>query len=445
MSRTPKTLLLALLVTASTFNAGSAWACDSAEQLRLSDEIQGLAQKNAWPGVERKYGDILKTKCDIASSIQLIAADSALNLGKTFERWERLAAANAVESTPEVAEAMAGIEAAYGRVHVRGDPRRRAPLLRDTMPFAPDQRKSIEWAQTVVEGTGSFKGMLPVGEYKVADKTFTVTAGAEDFMVVQIGKASKNPDAATREPRDGDQPLINWIGPVAMVGAGFFGSAAPGSPIIKTKATDDELITGPSAKGAIGVVCPNIDNTNTTDPDRVRSSEPGAEACLPTIRQPGSVGMFQTPNIDITLGGEIGLTYRKPEMGVVATVGYRRMFGNSLNQITVFGGWMVRPGDFRFTLGPTWGVVVGGGTGYADWVDEGQGSEYRDTRQKTAQYVGYGMGGGLAGSAGWALLDFGSLQGIVDLHGHWMRDNHRNYQGFGLRLGIVPKVKRFEE
>jgi len=431
MSRQIGTALVAMAAL-SWFAPTTAWACDEAERLRLSDEIANLANKNAWSGVERKYAELLKTKCELKFEQYSLGAESAKNLGKTFEMYERLDAAQKIDPQEELTATLEQLNTNYGRVEVRGDARRRAALLREQMPFAPDQRKSIEYAQSVMEGTGSFKGMLPVGgPYKVADKEFTVEVG-EGFQEIIVGKG-KGP----KQVRDAtvDQGLINWVGPIAFIGTGFFGSRAPGEPIFDTSG---QLLTADPIVGPPDDRCGGYDEAYVPDPDG------NLDGCYPTIRQPGDINMFSTPNLDITLGGEVGLTYRAPEMGVAATVSYRRLFGSQLNQVSFWGAWVVRPGDFRFAAGPTWGVVAGSGTGYAPWVDEGQSDIFREQRQSEEPFKGMGMGGGFAGSAGYGVLDVAGFQGTVELYGHYQRDNIRAYSGIGVRVGITPKIERFE-
>ncbi len=411
---------------------GTAFACEEAERLRLSDELQSLAKRNAWSGVERKYNALIKTKCELEYEQYSLGAESAKNLGKTFEMYERLQSASQITPDEELTKTLEQLRTNYGRVEIRGDARRRAPLIRDSMPFAPDQRKSIEYAQSVMEGTGSFKGMLPVGgPYKVADKEFTVEAG-DEWQEIVVGKG-KGP----RKNEFEDQGLINWVGPIASVGFGFFGSGAPNERVINENATNAELIGQPFAGD------PN-DNPCGGDGERATTNSEGDHVCFPTIRQPSDIGLFQTPSLDLTVGGEVGLTYRAPEMGVAATVNYRRTFGSRLNHITLWGAAVVRPGEFRFALGPTWGVVAGRGNGYAEWVDEGQSEAFREQRQDDAQFTGYSMGGGFAGSAGYGLLDLAGFRGMVELHGQHQRDNQRGYTTIGVRFGIVPKIERFE-
>ena len=44
------------------------------------------------------------------------------------------------------------------------------------MPFAPDQRAAIEFAQKALKKKATFKGWLPAGEYTLGSASFTVKA-----------------------------------------------------------------------------------------------------------------------------------------------------------------------------------------------------------------------------------------------------------------------------
>ncbi|MEO0603644.1 MAG: hypothetical protein AAF211_19550, partial [Myxococcota bacterium] len=157
-----------------------ALACDSAEYLRLSGEQTRLAQRNAWTGVERAYRSLLKTRCDLSAEQHQLAAESARMLGKTLERTERLRLALEVAEpadAPELQRQLDVVAEAYGRVRIKGDPRRPPALSREVMPFAPDQQRAIEWARTELGETGGFDGLLPAGTYTVDETPLVVEAG----------------------------------------------------------------------------------------------------------------------------------------------------------------------------------------------------------------------------------------------------------------------------
>ncbi|MFT4626572.1 MAG: hypothetical protein ACI8PZ_005249 [Myxococcota bacterium] len=360
-------------------------ACDEAERLRLSDEAKKLAQRNAWSGVERAYSNLNATDCVLTLDDHLNGAQAARSLGKVFEVYQRLGRARELDQRSDLVEEMESINQIYGRVEIIGDPRFRPALIRETMPFAPDQRKAIEYAIEVVANTGSFKGMLPRGEYDVSGKAFVVEAG-EEFQVVEVGKI---------KGRDADQPLIRYANVVATLGPAFMFTPEPTQPTLDSN------------------------NNHQFAPATVFGG--GAQA---------------------QVGAELGLSYREPPFAVAATVGYGGSYGaDTLHQVSGWLAGVLRPDEWRFALGPTYSVTLGSGTGVAGWFDRGQ-DPSRQT--DTITFAGVAYGGGLQASAGYGVLDLDKLRGIVELGTGWSTDGARSYVGFGVRVGIVPTVPRFK-
>jgi hypothetical protein len=352
-----------------------------AEKLRLIEEMNRLAAKNAWAGVERSYMALLDLNIDLPFDVHYMGAQSARYLGKTWEVYQRLESAKALKAQEDVVTGLQAIDEAYGRVRIKGDPRRKAALVREAMPFAPDERKSIEWAQTVVVETGSFEGMLPFGPYQIegcpAFPGFEVKQGKE-WQIVEIPKKCGQKGET-----------IVYTGPIFVIGPAYGMTPTPEDP-------------GDGQPHPVGI------------------SEAGVVAAA---------------------GGEVGFS---KTFGVAATIGYQGLFGGD----TVHGvtGWLaaaIRPGDLRIAVGPTWGYVGGGGSGVAPYWLEGKLDEAKYNRD-TLHWTGHALAGGAQLTAGYGLLDFGKLQGVVELGGAWQTDSVRNYMGFGLRFGIVPMVPRFK-
>jgi hypothetical protein len=176
-----------------------------AEVLRLEEEIKKLAAKNAWSGVARTYesieklGDEAFAVASNASGIHMLGAQAARNLGD-IRRYKTLlllaktslqAAGGAVdEATLQAVEAeLSQIQAAYGVVRIapRSEPKsakkkealRGPELVPAAMPFAQDQRASIEAARQEIAATGYFTGLIPAGDYTLGPESFTVIAGTE--------------------------------------------------------------------------------------------------------------------------------------------------------------------------------------------------------------------------------------------------------------------------
>ncbi len=393
-------LAIASCALAPLLLATPALACDSGEKLRLSQEISRLASKNAWAGVERSYEALLATKCELGFEQYWLGAESARYLGKTFEQWERLNEAKRIDPQQQVLESLIAIESNYGRIDLKGDPRRPPVLTRADMPFAPDQRKSIEWASEVVTNTGAFHGMLPLGEYDVSGVKFTAAVG-EEFQAVTVGKQRAAPVAGTGDggevPKGESRGFIRYAGPIATIGPAFTLSGAPGEPVV-------------DSSGAVMV-------------------QPGALAA---------------GGISAELGGEIGLTYRAPEAGLALVLGYTGAFGGS-NTMHQASGWLagvLRPGQARIALGPSYTVLYGQGRGIYEAYGTG---DQAGLPVEQIDYSGTAWAPGARASLGYGVLDLDKLRGIVELGGNWQTDGSRSYTGIGLRFGIVPAVPRFEE
>lgn len=357
----------------------------AAEKYRLEEEMKKLAKRNAWAGVERAYEQLLELNIDLPFEDHMTGAQSARFLGKTHQVYMRLERAKAIDPQPDVVQELESIDASYGRIEIVGNIRKRIPLERATMPFNPDQRKSIEYAMSVVEETGSFKGMLPSGPYKVGAQEFTVEPGPEWQKLEVQTKGVKAPAGGNIQ----QEGLILYAGPVVMLGPSFATTPAPSA-------------------GEYAEV------------------EPG------DISGAGAVGQ---------LGFELGFT---PTIGTAVTVGYRGLFGTN-DTLHDINGWLaltIRPGNLRVAVGPAYGLILGEGAGVADWFDQGQDE---DTDLTSVKYGGLAAGPGANLGVGYGLLNFGKLQGIVELSGSWKTDGDRSYIGAGLQVGIVPKPRTFEQ
>jgi hypothetical protein len=354
-----------------------------AEKQRLIEEMRKLAQRNAWGGVERNYELLVELKVPIEFDVHQLGAEAARTLGKTYQMYRRLERAVELDPQPELIETIKVMEKTYGRVRIEGNERWSVVLSRQAMPFAPDERKSIEYAMTVLAESGSFEGMLPGGDYVVGNKSFSVAPGTKWTEIVL-----EKSDIAGREG------LIVYNGPV-LVGGYAYSLSSAGDVV-----TDD---TG------------------------VHMAAPSDLA--------GSGTAFEG-------GWEIGFTR---EFALAATLGYRGMYGSD----TLHGvsGWLaaaIRPGDLRIAVGPTWGLVRASGTGVAEWFDVGQDPDLYRVDDLAWEGRAWAAGGQL--SVGYGVLDLSdTLQGSVELAGSFSTDGGRPYMGFGLRIGIVPVVPRFQE
>jgi hypothetical protein len=109
-------------------------------------------------------------------------------------------------------------------------------------------------------------------------------------------------------------------------------------------------------------------------------------------------------------------------------------------------GWLaavIRPGNLRFGIGPTWGATSASGTGVHPDFDIGQ--DLDQFPQDAIRYQGYALHAGGQLTAGYTVLDLDPMAGLVEVMGSFASDGARNYMAFGLRVGIVPFIERQKE
>jgi len=175
-----------------------------AEARRLRQGMRSLSQKNAWKGVESKYDDLMALPVEHTPADHRFGADAARALGSALERRDRLVAAGEageVEAQNEAAQ----LSDAYGRLYVLGN----LPVAPATMPFDPDPRRSIVYAQDSVKGGNTFWGMLPVGDYTVGPHSVQLQSGLTPLLITRDG-ITKLKDPFDKIGESGD--LWTWNG-----------------------------------------------------------------------------------------------------------------------------------------------------------------------------------------------------------------------------------------
>ena len=143
---------------------------NEAEAQRLESEMNKLAQRNAWTGVDRTYKKLLKLKkVTIRPESHVLggtAAKTAGDIGAAMTRFK--AAGNAGSSE------LTWLKGAFGQVKIKkhkGD-----TLTPASMPFDPVKRRVIDAAAKRIKAKGKYKGWLTVGPYTLGDASFTVAA-----------------------------------------------------------------------------------------------------------------------------------------------------------------------------------------------------------------------------------------------------------------------------
>lgn len=181
----------------------------AAEVERLYVEMQKLAARNAWAGVARSYAAIEAMGPEAVAlardpaGLYLLGAGAARNSGDSRRYLTLLQRARtslagvtgdeAAARLESIEQAIAGVESAYGTVRIgpRSEPksdRKRAKLtgpslVREVMPFAADERRSIEAAAAVLAESGYFSGMIPAGPYLLDGQPIVVISGTDNSFL----------------------------------------------------------------------------------------------------------------------------------------------------------------------------------------------------------------------------------------------------------------------
>ncbi|MFN7143089.1 MAG: hypothetical protein ACK4YP_04890 [Myxococcota bacterium] len=199
------TVLLALVFAIGTASAGSAL---EAEHVRISGDIEQLANRQLWPGVEKKFAELKKLGVEPSFEDLLHGAYAARALGNAQNVYDRLKVAARIKGTREVVDWLYVIDANYGQVELIATPPRGITLETSEVPFDPDQRTAVEAAAERVKKEGTFSGLLPRGTYTYAGQQFTVEPGIN--VRIEVSPKMKKTDGelirVTTTPVDAGAP-----------------------------------------------------------------------------------------------------------------------------------------------------------------------------------------------------------------------------------------------
>jgi len=149
-----------------------------AELMRLTQDLSSLSKRQHWMGVERIYEKILAIEgATIHYEVHRLAADASRARGDMAATLDRIERAVKLETHDEDLRLMTSLQENFGRVVLETTPRRPTVLSRDEMPFPPDQRLQIKTAMVACDKEGYFRGMLPLGIYRLDNQVFEVSHG----------------------------------------------------------------------------------------------------------------------------------------------------------------------------------------------------------------------------------------------------------------------------
>lgn len=191
-------------------NAGDKAQADdahrTAEASRISDEMERLAQRSAWAGVNRLFLKLEVLGVPPTLEDFMHGAYAARELGDVLTVRKRLKAAARAHQSKELVEWLWKIDNTYGRVELVSVPQRATTLEAAVMPFDPDQRKAVEAAMASVADNGVFVGMLPEGEFSFSGQQFKVETGISVRIEVSPRVRRHGPIAPVIVYPDGQGP-----------------------------------------------------------------------------------------------------------------------------------------------------------------------------------------------------------------------------------------------
>lgn len=148
-----------------------------AEAERLSDDLEKLAKRQVWSGVEKKFRDLEALGAPLSLEDYLYGAYSARELGDVSSAYVRLQAAARLGGSKEIVDWLWDIDHNYGNVDLLMVPPRPVLLEVEEMPLDPNQRKAVEAAMRASKSNGTYRGLLPRGNYRFAGQPFSAEPG----------------------------------------------------------------------------------------------------------------------------------------------------------------------------------------------------------------------------------------------------------------------------
>ncbi len=191
--------LLGWLVSTSALDAHA--GAEEAERYRLQTELEQLARKGAWPGVERTYLELEKLNLEMTLNDYVLGAQAAIHEGDLVKALQRVqvglskAEASDDPASPyaQAKEINANLTSRFAHVRVRvvnAKLCKARVLLLTPKPFAEDERQAHERARTMLLEGDYFSGLLPAGNY---------TFGGSNPFVVEPGQPTLTIDVCTGE------------------------------------------------------------------------------------------------------------------------------------------------------------------------------------------------------------------------------------------------------
>ena len=166
------------LLILSMWMATTAWAGKtevSEEALRAAIETE--VARNAWAEADRAYVLLIDAGIRLDAREHLLAGQAARAMGRVNDALTRFELSARLEQTPEAEEEIARITQEYGQVDLKipGGWEGAVPLKARTPLVDPLLRLQLEEARKVLAAEGRYRGLLPLGGYRLGETAFEVT------------------------------------------------------------------------------------------------------------------------------------------------------------------------------------------------------------------------------------------------------------------------------
>lgn len=151
-----------------------------AEYDRIGAEMEKLAKRQIWEGVEKQFVKIEGLGVEIQYDHYLLGAQSSQELGNIYVALQRLRKARTIKKRKQIQDWIDNIEREYGLVHIEISSRRKrknAQILPLEPPLDPVKIGAIKYAQEQISTDGIFYGMLPLGKYELVGQNFELSTG----------------------------------------------------------------------------------------------------------------------------------------------------------------------------------------------------------------------------------------------------------------------------
>jgi hypothetical protein len=343
-----------------------------------------LASRNAWQGVEQNFEELL-TLQDRGEVLTvqdwMLGVHAARGIGDMTSCRDRLVKVLSIQDNDESRVWLSQIDDTYARVALTADRVLSPSLSPAVMPFIPDQRKAIEWAQAQVTESRNFDGLLPAGTYTYGEESFEVVGGGEALDL--------HLDAPVIE-RSSDKLFgLSYAGPRVNLGA---------------------VLT--------------------------QGGEPSEEGAPPAF---GGAGVRASLGLEVGLNPRLGLFAEVGYHGLKSVAD--RSDSEALEAVGQFSGSLLRTGFFA--LGPTYRMGrlrLSGGPVFA--VGTAQAAADEPSEDGPSVWVTQGTMAALGGEmgVGFAVLPIGTaLETVVSLNGGAQTDSQRWYPWAQLALCVGPR------